>query len=168
MLLIIVIIVLLAMIPLINPEYLGAKDCTPYVMILSTVRCICFSVWGKSNYESPAIRGKILHTRNRHLDTWSSKSRDPDPNKNSLVRKPCCRRRMESLIWICFLLTKEYIYIYIYTHIHSYTYTYIYIYIYVFIIMVRVRVPSFASEYQHYQYLFASETVMIIRNCNDY
>ena len=33
----------------------------------------------------------------------SSKQRDPNPSKNSLVRKQCCKRRMGSLISRCFL-----------------------------------------------------------------
>ena len=32
-----------------------------------------------------------------------SKQRDPNPNNNSLVRKQCCKRRMESLTCRCFL-----------------------------------------------------------------
>ena len=32
-----------------------------------------------------------------------SKPRDPNPDNNSLIRKRCCKRRMESLICRCFL-----------------------------------------------------------------
>ena len=38
-----------------------------------------------------------------HVEKWSamnSKQRDPNPNKNSLIRKQCCKRQMESLIQI--------------------------------------------------------------------
>ena len=50
----------------------------------------------------------------------SSKQRDPNPNKNSLVREEFCKRRMEFLICRCF---------------HSYQG-----------IVIRVRVPLFASD----------------------
>ena len=86
-----------------------------------------------------------------------SKQRDPNPNNNSLVRKQCRKRRMESLMCRCFLsccLIRELslglgslclllmfgsvslrqpskflmcIYIYIYIYIHIHTYAYIHL-----------------------------------------
>ena len=50
----------------------------------------------------------------------SSKQRDPNPSKSSLVRKQCCRPRTEPLVCICFLSYQG--------------------------IILRVRVPLFASE----------------------
>ena len=53
----------------------------------------------------------------------SSKERDPDPNKNSLVRKQCCKRRMEALRCRWFLSYQG--------------------------AVLRVRVPLFASDLAH-------------------
>ena len=50
----------------------------------------------------------------------SSKQRDPNPDKNSFMKKQCCKRRMESLICRRFLSYQA--------------------------VILRVRVPSFASE----------------------
>ena len=54
------------------------------------------------------------------MQEMSSKPRGPNPNKNSLIRKHCCKRRMESIVCRCAL---------------SYSG-----------VILRVRVPLFASE----------------------
>ena len=57
-------------------------------------------------HHEAVVRGVALHD-GRGRDLLSSKQRDPNSNKSSLIRKQCCKRRMESLICRCFLAYSE-------------------------------------------------------------
>ena len=46
------------------------------------------------------MEGKKTEKTQKAERKMSSKQRDPNPNKNSLIKEsPCCKRRVESLIY---------------------------------------------------------------------
>ena len=47
--------------------------------------------------------GPGQHRKRSRSPFVSSEPRDPNPNKNSQLRRQCCKHKMESLICICFI-----------------------------------------------------------------
>ena len=50
------------------------------------------------NNKTAHLFGTARRPISKAVHVLSSKQRDPNPSKNSLIRKQCCKRRMESLM----------------------------------------------------------------------